>query len=248
MDIYKNEIVEAFKDYEVDIRNKKPGIRWAFDEIKDETQYIILGINPSNSYHQVKSVIKESGYNEFNDSFGSQEEYDRFLADSSNEDKIKLLQRLAHKYHRHFKKHRLLLNKFLRLTERKYQFFDLFPVWRLTQKDFMDDLSDSEKEKSIEAFKKLIDRHLNISTLIFCNAGAADFFVRECNRAQWVGKEKVIVRKKSENRASRNSIVRKGELKLSDNRVVDIYGFGIGGYFGAREMESLVRNMKLLSI
>ncbi len=59
MKIYEKNIVEIYNTF---IKNEEffPGIRWAFDEIKDDTDYIILGINPSNSFFKLEEALKNA--------------------------------------------------------------------------------------------------------------------------------------------------------------------------------------------
>jgi hypothetical protein len=235
---YKIRIVDIFKNYNSNLENGRPGIRWAFEPIKKKTKYLILGINPSNSFNKANSVIQKSGNKWFKGKFKNQEEYDRFLTNEENEYEITLLQELAHEHHPHFKKHKKFITLLKSLEDYNCQFFDLFPVWEIKQKDFIDDLKDDEKEESINAFKELIDRHPNIECLLFFNAGAADFFMKE-NKTKWDSEKKVNVREDNDKR-ERSSIVKKGEIEL-ENRDIDVYSFGIGGYFGDKEMEKLAQ-------
>ena len=174
---YRGEIYKIFKGKK-DPENRRPGIRWAFEPIKKETKYLVLGINPSNSYRKVNLVVEKSKHKWSKGKFKTQKEYDYFLSNEEKESEITLLQELAHEHHPHFKKHRDFA-KALKLNDTDYQFFDLFPIWRIKQKDFFDDLTDDEKEKSIKAFKNLINSYSNLEGLLFFNAGAADFFMIE---------------------------------------------------------------------
>ena len=236
MNKYKSRIIEIFEDYLVDPENGRPGIRWAFEPIKNETKYLVLGINPSNSFNKVNSVIQKSDDKWFLGKFKSQKEYDLFLVNEENEEQITLLQVLAHEHHHHFKKHKTFLSYLDDIEENNYQFFDLFPVWGIKQKDFISELDVDEKVKSIEAFINLIDRHSNLKGLYFFNTGAAEFFMKE-NKANWdFPHKRVNVRK--EKGGERISIVKKGKIKLN-NRNIDVHCFGIGGYFGPAELEEL---------
>jgi len=234
MDIYKQEIKSIFNN-KPDPKNQRPGIRWAFEPIKYKTQYLILGINPSNSVMKVNSVIKQSGNRWSDGPFLDQYSYDKFLSDSNNESKILLLQELAHEHHHHFKKHKIFLSYLNEIEENNYQFFDLFPVWRIKQKDFISELDFDEKVKSIEAFIDLIDRHPNLRGLYFFNSGAAKFFMKE-NKAEW--DEKVPINVREDDSRPRNSLVKKGKIKLN-NRNIDVHCFGIGGYFGPSDLKEL---------
>lgn len=234
MDIYKKEIVNIFNNVP-DIENGKPGIRWAFEPIKNETTYLILGINPSNSVNKVNSVILKSGERWIKGKFKNQKQFDLFLANKENEEQITLLQELSHEYHPHFRKHKNFLSYLNDIEENNYQFFDLFPVWGIKQKKFISELNFDQKVKSIEAFIDLIDRHPNLKGLYFFNSGAAEFFMNE-NKAKWYKKVPINVRE--DDSRVRNSVVKKGEIKLN-NRSIDVYCFGIGGYFGPSELKEL---------
>lgn len=234
MNKYKDRIIEVFENYHVDVENEKPGIRWAFEPIKKETKFLILGINPSNSLRLVNSIIKKSADIWSKGKFKSQKEYDLFLSKEVNQNQITLLQELAHEHHPHFKKHKEFISFLKNIAESDYQFFDLFPVWGIKQKEFIKKLDSYQKEKSIEAFIDLIDRHSNLKGLYFFNSGAAKFFMKE-NKTSWNSPHKRInVRKGGE----RISIVKKGKLKLN-NRTIDVHCFGIGGYFGTAELKEL---------
>lgn len=237
MDIYKKEIVTIFND-KPDIENGKPGIRWTFEPIKNETKYLILGINPSNSVNKVNSVILKSGERWIKGKFKNQKKYDLFLANKENEEQITLLKELSHEHHPHFKKHKFFLSYLNDIEENNYQFFDLFPVWGIKQKKFIAELDFDKKVKSIEAFIDLIDRHLNLKGLYFFNTGAAEFFMKE-NKANWdVPHKRINVRKEKDRKGERISVVKKGKIKLN-NRNIDVHCFGIGGYFGHAELEEL---------
>jgi hypothetical protein len=220
---YKESIIKIFKNYEVDPENEKPGIRWAFKPIKAETKFLILGINPSNSLILVNSVIKKSADRWFTGKFKTQLEYDLFLANKENEEQIILLQELAHEHHPHFYKHKKFLNPSLEtLTEnnQSFQFFDLFPVWRKKQEDFLNEIKDDQKRDSINAFIDLVDRHPNIDSLLFLNGGAGDFFMKE-NKKKWDTIDSVDVGKSKK--------VKEANFKLSkSNREIHIYCFAIG--------------------
>jgi len=64
MEIYKKNIIEIYNSF----NSKKeffPGIRWAFDKLKGDTEYLVLGINPSNSYVALGKALnnaKEDDY------------------------------------------------------------------------------------------------------------------------------------------------------------------------------------------
>lgn len=232
---YKESIIEIFENYLIDPENERPGLRWAFEPIKKETKYLILGINPSNSVNKVNSVILKSGKRWFRGKFKKQKEYDLFLANKENEEQITLLQELSHEHHPHFIKHKKFLSHLDDIEGNNYQFFDLFPVWGIKQKDFISELDFDEKVKSIDAFIDLIDRHPNLRGLYFFNSGAAKFFMKE-NKAEWYKIVPINVRK--DDSRPRNSLVKKGKIKLN-NRNIDVHCFGIGGYFGPSDLKEL---------
>lgn len=235
MNKYKDRIIEVFENYHVDVENEKPGIRWAFEPIKKETKFLILGINPSNSLRLVNFIIKKSADIWSKGKFKSQKEYDLFLSNEVNQNQITLLQELAHEHHPHFIKHKKFISFLKDIKENNFQFFDLFPVWGIKQKDFISELDFDEKVKSIEAFIDLIDRHPNLKGLYFFNSGAAEFFMNE-NKSEWYKKVPINVRE--DDSRPRNSIVKKGKIKLN-NRNIDVHCFGIGGYFGHVELKEL---------
>jgi len=231
---YKKEIVEILNTYS----SKKqfyPGIRWAFDEISDESEYLILGINPSNSYSKVKSVINKSELTELKTLFTNQKEYNEFLSKKENEGKITTLQREAHKYHPHFKKHKNFAS-YLGI-EKSYQFFDLFPIWEIKQEDLLADLDKNIdlKNELIDAFNNLIERKSNIKALLFFNAKAAKFYFKNNHIEHKSIKFKLESQRKY-------SYVIKGEVKN-----INVLGFGIGGWdFSGEKLIELAQKTKLL--
>jgi hypothetical protein len=100
---YKDSIIKIFKNYDVDPENERPGIRWAFEPIKKETKFLILGINPSNSLKLVNFVIKKSADRWFTGKFKTQLEYDLFLANKENEEQITLLHEVFPEVFQHLK-------------------------------------------------------------------------------------------------------------------------------------------------
>lgn len=255
---YKRKIIEIFEPRSI---RKNWIIRWAFNEIRDETEYLILGINPSNSYKMFKEMIDEfrndnnyitrfAGLHEVledlqsgNSKQSNQSKYDEFLSDKNNESYITQLQELAHIYHKHFKKHKYFANK-LKLKN-KYQFFDLFPIWEIKQENLLNKMK-NEKEESINAFVGLVDRHPNLKGLFFFNAGAGKFFMKE-RKADWDLIERVDVRELNDNKGSRISIVKKGSINLI-NRDIDVFSFGIGGHWNNAQLDKLAKkSMKYLS-
>jgi hypothetical protein len=250
MNIYKEKIKKIFNE-KPDPENGRPGIRWAFEPIEKETKFLVIGINPSNSYKRVKEVINsfnkefETRYKtktdysylhkklknlEFkNDPIENQKKYDRFLSKEENKKEITLLKKLAHEHHRHYKKYLKFLNPSIKtLTENNlgFQFFDLFPVWGTVEKEFKKELKDDQKTNSINAFIDLVDRHPNIDSFVFLNRSAADFFIKEImgfgyRQKKWDSIDRVNVGK--------SKIVKKSKFKLSkSNREIDIYCFAIG--------------------
>lgn len=250
MKIYEFKIRNIFKD-EPNPENGRPGIRWAFEPIEKETKFLVIGINPSNSYKRVKEVINsfnnefESRYKtkpdysylhkkirnlEFkNDPTENQKKYDRFLSKEENKKEITLLKKLAHEHHRHYKKYLKFLKPSIEtLTENNlsFQFFDLFPVWGTVEKEFTKELKFDQKTNSINAFIDLVDRHPNIDSLLFLNRSAADFFIKEIvgfgyRQKKWDSEDRVNVGK--------TKIVKKAKFKLSkSNREIYIYCFAIG--------------------
>lgn len=65
----------------------------------------------------------------------------------------------SHEHHPHFIKDKYFLSHLDDVEENNYEFFGLFPVLVIKQKDFISELDFVEKVKSIEAFIELMDRH-----------------------------------------------------------------------------------------
>jgi len=231
---YKKEIIEIINT--CDSKNQfYPGIRWAFDEISDETEYLILGINPSNSYSKVKGVLNKSKKDKLKTLFTDQKSYDKFLSIKGNEEIITSLQNEAHRYHNHFNKHKEFASNLG--IEKIYQFFDLFPIWEIKQKDLLSNFEKNIdlKNQMIDAFNNLIYRNPNIKGLLFFNAKAANFYFKNnCLKPESI-KFKLDSQKKY-------SWVIKGERKN-----IKVLGFGIGGWdFSGNKLIELAQKSKYL--
>lgn len=259
MEIYKKNIIEIYNYF----NSKKaffPGIRWAFDTLKGHTEYLVLGINPSNSYVALgkalnnakeddykllikklkltkddiikkteKIVNKIDGYNYLND----QKNYDEFLSDENNHDDILFLQKLAHEYHKHFEKHKLFVEA---LGIDKYQFIDLFPIWRISQKSFEKDLKKESlkgfDQKILQEFNKLISRHKAVKGLFFLNKSAGKFYVNKNNHEIKKLKEitfNISYETKDQVSKTRKSEVIKYELEIKCKKI-SVFIFGIGNF------------------
>lgn len=258
MKIYEKNIVEIYNTF---IKNEEffPGIRWAFDEIKDDTDYIILGINPSNSFFKLEEALKNAEDDQYKflvkklklkkevvtekikkivDEIkkgihpDNQKNYNDFLHNKFNRDEILFLQEIAHEYHDHFKKHKILADA---LDVKKYQFMDLFPIWCVDQTPFLNELKKEFlaefKDEILMAFNSLVSRQNNIKGLLFFNKKAGELFLKS-NDTKKPKKETftVVYTKKGEQKAKTiPSIVKKNELKI-DKRKINVLVFGIGNY------------------
>jgi len=226
---YRDSIINIFKTYDVDPVNGKPGIRWAFEPIKNQTKFLILGINPSNSLRLVNSTIQKSAVRWSKGKFEEQLEYDLFLTNKENEKQITLLQDLAHEHHPHFQKHKKFLNPSINtLSENNqgFQFFDLFPVWRKDQKEFINELTELQKTESIYAFIELVDRHTNLDSLLFLNGSAGDFFMKEIVRLDKRKKKWDSIKNVNVGIPKK---VKKAKFKLSQsNKEIVVFCFPIG--------------------
>ena len=254
MKIYEKNIVEIYNTF---IKNEEffPGIRWAFDEIKDDTDYIILGINPSNSFSKLEIALKNAEDDQYKflvkklklkkeevtekikkivDEIkegihpDNQKNYNDFLHNKFNRDEILFLQEIAHEYHDHFKKHKILADA---LGVKKYQFMDLFPIWCVDQTPFLNELKKEVlagfKDEILMAFNSFVSRHKTAKGLLFFNGKAGELFLKSNDtkefkiepitvRYQVKGKQKTI-----------NSKVNKHELKI-DKRKISVLVFPIG--------------------
>ena len=59
MEIYKKNIIEIYNSF----NSKKtffPGMRWALNTLKVDTEYLVLGINPSNSYVALGKALNKA--------------------------------------------------------------------------------------------------------------------------------------------------------------------------------------------
>ena len=260
MDIYKKNVIEIYKSF----NSKKtffPGVRWAFDTLKVDTEYLVLGINPSNSYEALSKALKNAkednyklliknlkltkdeiiktienivnkieGYNFLND----QKNYDEFLNDQNNDDYILFLQKLAHEYHKHFEKHK----KFVKaLGIDKYEFMDLFPIWRISQKSFEKDLKKESlkgfDERMLLEFNKLVSRHKAIKGLFFLNKSAGKFYLKK-DIHKYNMKEQLIPFTISYKtikyvKKTKKSEVIYNELEVGGKKI-SVFVFGLGNY------------------
>jgi hypothetical protein len=135
MEIYKKNIIEIYNFF----NSKKtffPGIRSAFDTLKGDTEYLVLGINPSNSYVALGKALNNAKEDDYKllikklkltkddiikktekivnkidgyNYLNDQKNYDEFLSNKINHDDILFLQKLAHEYHKHLKNIKYLL-------------------------------------------------------------------------------------------------------------------------------------------
>ena len=260
MEIYKKNIIEIYNSF----NSKKtffPGIRWAFDTLKVDTEYLVLGINPSNSYEALSKALKNAkeddyklliknlkltkdeivktienivnkidGYNDLND----QNNYDKFLTNEKNQDDILFLQKLAHEYHKHFEKHKKFVEA---LGIDKYEFMDLFPIWRISQKSFKKDLKKESlkgfDKKILLEFNKLVSRHKAIKGLFFLNNSAGKFYLKKDIHEYKMKEQKIpftISYKTLKNvNKTKKSVVTYNELEVGGKKI-SIFVFGLGNY------------------
>ena len=165
MEIYKKNIIEIYNSF----NSKKtffPGVRWAFETLKVDTEYLVLGINPSNSYEALCQALKNAKEDDYKsltkdlkltkdeiikkienivikidgyNFLNDQKNYDEFLNDKNNDDYILFLQKLAHEYHKHFEKHKKFVDEYLSRMASKHK--QLEKNWRVKKHHELD-LSD----------------------------------------------------------------------------------------------------------
>lgn len=257
MKIYEKNIVEIYNTF---IKNEEffPGIRWAFDEIKDDTDYIILGINPSNSFSKLEIALKNAEDDQYKflvkklklkkeevtekikkivDEIkegihpDNQKNYNDFLHNKFNRDEILFLQEIAHEYHDHFKKHKILADA---LDVKKYQFMDLFPIWCVDQTPFLNELKKEVlagfKDEILMAFNSFVSRQNNVKGLLFFNKKAGELFLKN-NETKKLKNERISVKFETNKQESktRTSIVLKNEM-IIDQRKINILTYAIGNF------------------
>jgi len=233
---YKKQIINIYKNFG---SNLNPGIRYAFQKISKKTEFLILGINPSNSYQRFKNVLKNSIHKgRLEKVIYDQKSYDNFLSNEDNEDDITLLKKLAHKHHPHFNKH----TDFAHLLDiYNFEFFDLFPIWMIDQDKLLYELENNLKLKNkiMTAFDELIYRLPNLKGLLFFNAKAGDYYFKHKQIQPKIISVKLDTQQN-------NSNLKKAEISL-ENRVIKILCFGIGGQtFGKKQREELALKSKRL--
>lgn len=260
MEIYKKNIIEIYNSF----NSKKtffPGMRWALNTLKVDTEYLVLGINPSNSYvalgkalnkakeDDYKLLVKKlkltkddiikkterivnkiDRYNYLND----QKNYDEFLSDRNNGDDILFLQKLAHEYHKHFEKHKIFVEA---LGIDKYEFMDLFPIWRISQKSFEKDLKKESlkgfDERMLLEFNKLVSRHKAIKGLFFLNKSAGKFYLKKDIHKYNMKKQlipfTISYKTLKHVKKTKKSEVIYNELEVGGKKI-SVFVFGLGNY------------------
>ena len=162
-----------------------------------------------------------------------QKNYDEFLSNKINHHDILFLQKLAHEYHKHFEKHKIFVEA---LGIDKYQFMDLFPIWRISQKSFEKDLKKESlkgfDQKILQEFNTLISRQKAIKGLFFLNKSAGKFYVNKNNHEIKKLKGKTLnisYETKDQVSKTRKSEVIKYELEIKGKKI-SVFIFGIGNF------------------
>jgi hypothetical protein len=236
---YNNAIIDYIKTHRIE--NDFIGFRLCEKDFTD-CQDIILGINPSNA---IKGLLQKEFqrqiqldlpdfYSKVNN---EQEAYNSFLSFpnfESNRSTICVLEKMAHHFHPHFKKHSQFA-AFLNLGS-SYLFMDLFPIWEKDQHILLQKLNNRP-----ELLNFLVDSFLNllatqsIRRLFFFNFGAYELFAKSIEHSKNATLTKIQVKKiKIQSRKSA-FYMRRAELKLKDNKVIQVNVFGIGAHSISRE-------------
>jgi hypothetical protein len=176
---YREEIIKIWKENsDIELFQLSP-LTPVINE--NDVENLVVGINPSNSFKSLNRVIKRNlevwNSNSKLVRIKSDEEYQNFLSFKyfeENEDTIHLIQKLCHQSHYHFQKQTEFLNK---TGLFKYDFIDLFPIWKIKQLELLEELKQIPKiEKTlIYSFLNYINRN-NFKRIIFLNRGSFDLF------------------------------------------------------------------------
>ncbi len=204
-------------------------------------QYLILGINSSNSYKQHAEFSKEvcddlselyrlrlNGYKK-----ESQEQFNDFLSFKNFEqhkEHICKLEKLARIYHNHYERHRDFAEK-LGLSKEHYAFFDLLPLWEVSQKLLLRKFEKHPKlkKKLLNEFLKLIDRNQSIEGLLFFNRQSYEEFsnMNKPREMSYQLEEKYRVQKKFQKNNSYPWAILEGSLLLKGVRKIKVWCFGL---------------------
>ena len=226
MEEYRKEILTLWtENKELDIFQLSP-LTYIPNSINFDT--LVIGINPSNSFHSLKKVIN-SHLNEWNskpvlEKIKTEEDYQKFLMFKNfhqNEILIHDIQKYCHESHYHFYKQKYFLKE---SHIQKYDFLDLFPIWEIKQAKLIENLS-----KSIQIEKHLTSSFINylkrckFIRLIFLNKSSFEIF------SKYYGN---LLEMKSPLRINTGGvysrIILSGILNLDDHKS-KIYVVGIGG-------------------
>ena len=194
---------------------------------KDQYKLIVqeLKLKKEEVQEKTKNLVNKIEDGSYVD---NQINYDDFLHNKDNKGEILFLQKIAHEYHDHFKKHKILADA---LKVKKYQFMDLFPIWRVKQTSFLNDLKVLEgfKNEILMAFNSLISRKKNVKGLLFFNKKAGELFLN-CNDTKEFKIEPITVTYQVKGKQKTiNSEINKHELKI-DKRKISVLVFPIGNY------------------
>ena len=215
----------------------------------ENPKYLILGINPSNSYGPHAEFSKEicddlREISVLNDQEERQRRFNDFLSFKNyeqNREYVCKLQELAHIHHNHFEKHKDFAEK-LGLSKEHYAFFDLFPLWEIEQEALLDKLEGHPKleKELLDEFFEFIDRNKSIEELLFFNAGAYKKFSNYLEPYIFQKQEKKHRIPMKHQKKNVNWNVFESSVLLKGGQKIKVWGYGLGGvrYLKERDKET----------